>query len=59
MQEVIKEPAGGVVEGNAGEIVEGGGADPEASAVVAEEVFGEGDCFSCWAVVLGDAVLGV
>jgi hypothetical protein len=47
VQEVVQEPTGPVVEGDeALEVGEGCLADPEAAAVVAEEVFGEGNEFA-------------
>ena len=44
VEEVVEEPACEPVEGRV-EVVEGGAADPEAAAVVAEEILFEGDEF--------------
>ena len=58
VEEVVEEPAGVAVEGEQ-EVVEGGEADPEATAVVAEEVFGWGDGFGEWTGRMGDFLLYV
>lgn len=43
MHEVVEKPTGETVEGDKGEVLEGLGPDPEAPAVVAEEVLGNRD----------------